>query len=181
MKRPVEVVADSCEFPGPVPPPARRIHLQFRPGDFAWDGVTPAVYKSAGDLPPGMAWREVVRHTLVGGGDAAGAQFQLRYFEIAPGGFSSLEKHRHVHAIVVLRGTGDVIVGTEVFRVAPIDVIYVPSESPHQFINAGTEPFGFLCPVDADRDRPQPLTGEELRALREIPAVRQALKIDSGR
>lgn len=179
MKRPaVEVLADSCEVPGPGPTVEKRVHLQFRPDDFAWDGVTPTVYKSTGDLPAGMGWRDVVRHTLVGG-DATGTGFQLRYFEIAPGGFSSLEKHRHVHAIIVLRGTGDVVVGTDVFRVAPFDAVFVPSQTPHQFVNAGAEPFGFLCPVDAERDRPQPLPPEEIGALLKFPAVRAAIKIDT--
>lgn len=177
MKRPsVEVEADSCEFPGPEPTGKQRLHIPFRPDDFGWDGVTPAVYKSAGALPPGMRWRDVVRHTLVDGG-GEGAQFQLRYFEIGPGGFSSLEKHRHVHAIIVLRGTADAIVGTKVFRVAPFDVAYVPSGTPHQFVNAGEEPFGFLCPVDAERDRPQPLAPEEIALLQRSRGVKDALRL----
>jgi quercetin dioxygenase-like cupin family protein len=170
----VEVEADSCEFPAAESALGERRHLAFHPEGFTWDGVTPAVYKSNGDLPAGMGWRDVIRQTLIGG--AEGAQFQLRYFEIAPGGFSSLEKHAHVHAIIVLRGAGDVIVGTEVFRVQPFDVVYVPPSTPHQFVNAGGDAFGFLCPVDADRDRPQALTPEELAALLEIPTVRQAVR-----
>lgn len=178
MKRPVvEVDADSCEFPGPATAEEGRVYVPFRSGEFAWDGVTPAVYKSTRELPPGLAWRDVVRHTLIGGPGQPGA-FQLRYFEIAPGGFSSLEKHHHVHAIIVLRGTGDVVVGSEVFRVAPFDIVYVPPDTPHQFVNAGGDPFGFLCPVDAERDAPQPLSDDELEALRAVPAVRMAMKIE---
>ncbi len=180
MKRPVvEVLADSCEFPGSEPAPDGRLVFRFRSGDFAWDGVTPAVYKSSAALPAGMAWRDVVRHTLIGGGPAAGTQVELRYFEIGPGGFSSLEKHHHAHAIVVLRGSGDVILGREVVRVAPFDVVFVPSETPHQFITAGDAPFGFLCPVDAARDRPQPLEADEIQALLGVPAVRAVIKIDT--
>jgi len=37
-------------------------------------------------------------------------------------------------------------------RVAPGD--------PHQFRNTGTEPLGFLCVVDAERDRPTPLADD---------------------
>lgn len=178
MKRPVvEVEADSCEFPGPEQAAEKRLHIPFRPGEFGWDGVTPAVYKSTRDLPPGLAWRDVVRHTFVGA-DGGTAAFQLRYFEIAPGGFSSLEKHHHVHAIITLRGTGDVIVGREVFSVAPFDIVYVPPDTPHQFVNTGNQPFGFLCPVDAERDAPMPLSEDELDALRAVPAVRAAMKIE---
>jgi len=103
--------------------------------------------------------------------------FQLRYFEIEPGGYSSLEKHRHVHTIVVLRGAGRAVVGREVFDVAPFDFVYVPPNVPHQFVNAGAETFGFLCPVDADRDPPQPLTKEELNELLRDPAVRNAARV----
>jgi quercetin dioxygenase-like cupin family protein len=173
-RRTVEITSDSCEFPSAESPLGERRHLAFHPEGFTWDGVTPAVYKSSSDLPAGMGWRDVIRQTLIGG--AEGAQFQLRYFEIAPGGFSSLEKHAHVHAVIVLRGAGDVIVGPEVFRVQPFDVVYVPPSTPHQFVNAGPEAFGFLCPVDANRDRPQALTPEELAALLEHPAIRQAVR-----
>ncbi len=77
-----------------------------------------------------------------------------------------------MHAIVVLRGSGQVVVGRDVFTVRPFDLVYVPSGVPHQFVNDGTEPFGFLCPVDANRDPPQPLTEAELRNLLEDPRVR---------
>jgi hypothetical protein len=48
---------------------------------------------------------------------------------------------------------------------------------PHQFVNVGTEPFGFLCPVDAERDTPRAVTGDELEALLKEPEVRAALRI----
>ena len=121
-----------------------------------------------------MGWRDVVRHTLAGGETLA---FQLRYFEIAPGGFSSLEKHQHAHTIIVLRGKGTVIAGLEVFAVEPFDLVVIPPGAPHQFVNAGPEPFGFLCPVDADRDPPRALTDDELRRLVQDPEVRAAMRI----
>ena len=31
---------------------------------------------------------------------------QLRYFEVAPGGWTTLERHEHVHAVMVIRGKG---------------------------------------------------------------------------
>jgi hypothetical protein len=36
-------------------------------------------------------------------------------------------------------------------------------------VNAGDEPFGFLCSVDGERDRPAPLSDEEWEALRANP------------
>jgi len=111
------------------------------------------------------------------GGTGEPTAFHLRYFEIGTGGYSSLEKHRYVHAVVVLCGQGKVVVGREVFNVAPFDLVYVPPHQPHQFVNTGAEPFGFLCPVDADRDTPQPLTEQELRDLMSNPVVREVVRM----
>lgn len=166
----------SCELPDAPPADGRR-HRAFDSEAFAWEGVAPRAYKLGGSSAAGAAWKDVVRHTLTGSpGDPAA--FQLRYFEIGPGGYSSLEKHRHVHTILVLRGAGVVVVGREVFRVGPFDILSVPPSTPHQFVNDGREPFGFLCPVDAERDAPQPLTVEELDALLAIPQVRAAIRVN---
>ena len=140
---------------------------------FAWSDRL-YLYKSGDQGPAGMGWRGVVRHTLASGQEMA---FQLRYFEIAPEGFSSLEKHQHAHTIVVLRGRGKVVAGLEVFNVAPFDLVVIPPGTPHQFVNAGSEPFGFICPVDADRDRPKALTADELARLMDDPDVRTAIRL----
>ncbi|HYT90957.1 MAG TPA: cupin domain-containing protein [Gemmataceae bacterium] len=122
--------------------------LRFRP-DFRWDGVAVADYKD-----PAEHWRGIARMCLVGESGES-TRFQLRYFEIAPGGFSSFESHAHEHAVFVLRGRGEVQLGEVLERVGFGDVVYVAPHAPHQFRNPSTdEPFGFLCVVDAERDRP---------------------------
>jgi quercetin dioxygenase-like cupin family protein len=84
--------------------------------------------------------------------------FQVRYFEIAPGGYSSHEHHVHEHAVVVLRGHGQVQLPDGEHDLAFGDTVYVAPHAPHQFRNASaTEPFGFLCIVDAHRDAPVPV------------------------
>jgi ribulose-bisphosphate carboxylase large chain len=84
-----------------------------------------------------------------------GTAFHVRYFEIAPGGFSSLEEHGHEHAVVVLRGRGQVQLGEMVHDLGFGDTVYVAPHEVHQFRNPSPdEPFGFLCMVDAQRDRP---------------------------
>ena len=59
------------------------------------------------------------------------------------------------------RGRGEVQFGCYVYNVGFGDVVYVAPNDPHQFRNAGdaTEPFGFLCIVNAERDRPQAVDG----------------------
>src|SRR6266704_5039384 len=51
--------------------------------------------------------KDVTRQALLG--DGTGEEpftFVTRYFEIQPGGYSTLERHQHPHAVVVLRGRG---------------------------------------------------------------------------
>ena len=78
----------------------------------------------------------------------------MRYFEIAPGGFSSLEQHAHEHAVIVLRGTGEVRLGESLYSLEFGDAVYVAPHETHQFRNSSSEPFGFLCIVDTRRGAP---------------------------
>jgi quercetin dioxygenase-like cupin family protein len=120
----------------------------MRFADHRWDGVPAAEYKAPADH-----WCGITRMVLVGDrGESTG--FALRYFEIAPGGFSSLESHAHEHAVVVLRGRGEVQLGDAVHDVGFGDAVYVAPHEVHQLRNRGTEPFGFLCIVDRERDTP---------------------------
>ena len=56
---------------------------------------------------------------------------ELRYFEMAPGGYSTLERHEHVHAVMILRGKGHCLLGTEVRPVAAHDLVSVPAMTWH--------------------------------------------------
>lgn len=136
--------------------------LRFDPARFRWQGVELRPYKQGG------GFEGISRYVL---GDQLPAAFALRYFELEPGGYSSLEKHRHVHLVMALRGTGRALVGDTVVELQPFDAVYVPPMTPHRWFNQGAEPFGFLCPVDAERDRPQPLDAHELDALRSSPTT----------
>jgi ribulose-bisphosphate carboxylase large chain len=151
----------ACELPpgvnqsGPVAAPRSRI-LRFHPADSAtephtWEGVTTGEYKPAADHHCG-----VLRSVLVGQGGER-TVFHVRYFEIAPGGHTTLEHHLHEHVVVVLRGRGEVLLGAAVYAVGFGDTIYVAPHEVHQLRNSTTEPFGFLCLVDAVRDRPVPV------------------------
>lgn len=132
-----------------------------------WKGVEPEGYV------PG-APSKVVRHTLVGGRKQApadpGPGLEVRYFEVPPGAVTRLEKHEHEHFVIVGEGVGQAIVGEEVREVRVHDVVYVASLQPHQFVNRGTEKFGFFCIVSAHRDVAQLLEGAELAALLASPA-----------
>lgn len=152
----------------PVGSTARK--FSFDAAAFRWGGVEPQAYKfSLGDTQ-GMGWRDVMRFTLAGPGPWPVA-FELRYFELAPGGYSSFEKHDHPHIVLAIRGRGRAVVGSEVFSLDPFDIVHVPPGTPHRWLNEGQEPFGFICPVDGRRDSPQPLSAEEWAAAQKTPAT----------
>lgn len=119
---------------------------------FRWHGVRALRYK---DDEEGERWRDVTRQQLVGRREAT--PFHLRYFEVEPGGFTTLERHGHEHIVVVIRGEGEVRLGDEWDRLKFGDAVYVAPDEPHQFRASGSEPFGFICVVNAQRDRPEPL------------------------
>ena len=130
--------------------------------DFRWEGVAPMRYKAEGEAP----FREVSRQVLF---DATAGQ--LRYFEVAPGGWTTLERHEHPHAVMVLRGRGRCLVGDALHELAAHDLVEVAPLEWHQFRAAPDSPLGFLCLVAAERDRPQLPDAEALAALRRDPTI----------
>lgn len=145
------------------------IHVR-RTDDFRWDGITVSAYKTGGTHFAG-----ITRQLLFDGGEGLGCE--LRYFEVAPGGYSSLERHRHAHAIMVVRGRGRALVGNRVFDLSTQDLVRVPPLTWHQFRADGSEPFGFLCMVDCGRDTPERPDREALAALRKDPAIAEFIRV----
>lgn len=139
----------------------------IRATERGWEDVPIEGYR------PGAA-AGVERHTILGARkeqvDAPGPRMEVRYFELAPGAVSRLEKHEHEHYVIVKRGLGYAILGTNVSEIAANDVVYVGALELHQFVNRAQEPFGFYCIVDACRDFSQEPTDEELAGLAASPA-----------
>ena len=57
----------------------------------------------------------------------------------------------------------------------PNDLVNIPAMTWHQFRAAAGEPLGFLCMVNAQRDKPQLPNEAELAALKCNPAVARFL------
>jgi quercetin dioxygenase-like cupin family protein len=136
--------------------------------DFRWDGVAHQPYKQDGSAPFKDISRQVLFHENELG-------CELRYFEMDAGGHSTLEKHQHAHAVMILRGSGECLVGDAVRTVKQFDLVSIPSWTWHQFRATAGEPFGFLCMVNIERDKPQLPTAEDLAVLRQSPAVARFL------
>jgi quercetin dioxygenase-like cupin family protein len=132
--------------------------------DLRWQDVDVLEYKQEGSAP----FRAVTRQILF---DDPALAAQLRYFEVAAGGHTTLERHRHAHAVVIARGGGRCLVGDRVYAVGEHDLVHVPAMTWHQFQADAARPLGFLCMVNAERDRPQLPSAEDLAQLRADPEV----------
>ena len=117
-------------------------------GSFHWEGVDVLAYKQEGSAP----FKDVTRQVLF---ENESLPAQLRYFEVAPGGHTTLERHEHVHAVMVIRGHGECLVGDKAYTINEKDLVSVPPMTWHQFRAAPDQPLGFLCLVASKRDRPQ--------------------------
>ncbi len=132
--------------------------------DFTWQDLPLLRYKEQG-----TTFKDITRQVLFDG--CSSVPTALRYFEIAPGGHSTLERHDHIHVVMVLRGEGEVFLGSEVHRLATHDIVHIPGGTWHQFRATAGISFGFLCLVATQRDRPQLPTPEDIECLRQNPLV----------
>src|ERR1700721_2538314 len=121
----------------------RRAHSDYR-----WDGVEQLPYKE----DDRALFKSITRQVLFSDSEM---HAELRYFEVAAGGFSTLERHQHMHAVLILRGRGHCLIGGEVKSLETRDLVTVPPLTWDQFRASKSDPLGFLCTVKALRDKPQ--------------------------
>ena len=144
----------------PEDKPAKPPAAPFRSfdGDYRWDDVSLLAYKEEGSAP----FKSITRQTLFQDSEL---RCELRYFEVAPGGHTTLERHEHVHSVMVIRGRGRCLVGDAAWDLEANDLISVPPMTWHQFRAADDAPLGFLCMVPSERDRPQLPSDEERQRI----------------
>ena len=119
-----------------------------RHGDYRWESVDRLQYKEEGSAP----FKDITRQVLFAQPDHGA---ELRYFEVAAGGYSTLERHQHTHAVLVLRGHGTVRIGEATHAIETHDLVTVDPLVWHQFHATPDGALGFLCLVPAERDRPE--------------------------
>ena len=99
-----------------------------------------------------MAGAEGARmRMLVGPADGA-KNFHMRHFEVEAGGFTPHHQHDYEHEILVLKGQGTAksALGDRPFKSG--DVIFVPANEMHQFMNTGPSSLEFICLIPAPQD-----------------------------
>lgn len=141
-----------------------------QPEPFRWRGVDLLDYKEEDGT-----FRSVSRQTLADAEHGQGVS--LRYFEVGPGGWTTLEHHEHTHVVIPIRGSGSALVVDRVVRLALHDVVFVPAWGWHQFRAAEEETLGFLCSVTVQRDRPVRPDAAQLTELRRDAAIAQFLRV----
>jgi ribulose-bisphosphate carboxylase large chain len=142
----------TCDWSPPEQGTVSRVNtdkIYRHKGGCRWGGVSIERYKQQDG-----GWSAITRNVLIGKSGES-ATFHLRYFEIAPKGFSSREKHRHEHVVICIRGSGRVLIGDRSYTIKHLDTVYLAPNSVHQLSNPYDEPFGFFCIVKAKRDKPK--------------------------
>ncbi len=133
-------------------------------GNFGWESIPVLAYKENGSI-----FKNVTRQNLFE--PEQNLSCQVRYFEVGPGGHSTLERHQHAHFVFVIRGEGQALVGDQLHRIRDKDVVVVPTNTWHQFRSIKGKSLGFLCIVNGERDKPTLPSAQELGELKRNPRV----------
>lgn len=112
---------------------------------FSWDGARTRKYQDS-------AVNQVSETWMIGKEENA-QNFAFRYYQIEPGGYSRKEQHPYDHGILILQGSGEVLLDEEVHPISRGDIIHIPLDALHQLTNPGKEPLGFLCVIPARREK----------------------------
>jgi quercetin dioxygenase-like cupin family protein len=79
--------------------------------------------------------------------------YALRMVELAPGGSSPLHQHPYEHENFVVEGEGRVLMDGVWHPLKAGDVVFVTPGEVHQYANAGSTTFRFLCGIPVRRLR----------------------------
>ena len=92
--------------------------------------------------------RDVDIRWLISKDDGA-ENFAMRMFEIKPGGYTPLHKHRHEHEVFVIEGEGLLVYEGKEYQFNRDYVIFVPGNKEHRFKNTGNSLLRLLCLIPA--------------------------------
>ena len=103
-----------------------------------------------GDEAPGVSIRWVIDEEKDGA-----PIYALRVIEVAPGGHTPDHTHPFEHENFIMEGKGRVQIEGEWFEVTVGDIVFVPPNTQHTYVNTGDEPFKFLCGIPVSKLRSQ--------------------------
>jgi len=88
---------------------------------------------------------------MVGRSDGA-PNFAMRHFTVSPGGHTPRHSHNYEHEVFIVSGEGTTEADGNLYRIREGDVVFVPANVTHQFVNTGREALRFLCLVPLNFD-----------------------------
>ncbi|MGH8014149.1 MAG: cupin domain-containing protein, partial [Candidatus Binataceae bacterium] len=80
-----------------------------------------------------------IRHQTIAGKDAGMRTIEVWRQTIAPGGATPVHRHACEEVIVVLKGSGRLIIEDVATDYGPDSTLIIPSDAVHQLINTGGE------------------------------------------
>ena len=89
---------------------------------------------------------EVTIRWLVSKKDGA-LNFQMRLFEVGPGGRTPLHSHEWEHEVYILEGAGKLVFEGEEYSLEKGSYAFVPADREHSFVNTGERTLSFICVV----------------------------------
>lgn len=116
--------------------------------------VTPLVEHPQRD--PGLPGCQDVKMRMLVGPDDGARVFHMRHFEVAPGGWTPHHQHNYEHEVLVLGGRGTLRGDDRDRPLQAGDVVWIPPNEMHQFVNSGAEPLQFICLIPAPQDCARP-------------------------
>jgi len=94
-----------------------------------------------GDEAPGVTIRWLINEQ-----DGA-PHYALRMIEVSQGGHTPHHKHPFEHENFIIEGQGKVQIDDRWYEVKSGDVVFVPPDALHTYVNAGEQVFKFLCGI----------------------------------
>lgn len=79
--------------------------------------------------------------------DIGSPTFEMRYFEVKPGGYSPLHRHSWEHGVFIVKGKALVVTENGTSEMEEGGAALVRPWELHQFKNVGSEPLGFICVI----------------------------------
>ena len=73
--------------------------------------------------------------------------FAMRYITVEKGGHINSHKHPWEHEIFILKGSGEVRIGSEIYKMSEGYFIYIPPNVEHEYWNKGEDTLEFLCMI----------------------------------
>jgi len=92
---------------------------------------------------------EHVRMRMLIGPEDGASTFHMRHFEFQPGGHTPHHHHNYEHEALVLKGQGVMKGASGDLPFQAGDVIWVPANEAHQFLNTGSEVLEIVCVIPA--------------------------------